>query len=95
MEFVLYQQPECPFCKHFRRLFFKYIPEGKEIVIPDHGSELWMEHELEYVPTVVAYLDGKEVERLPSVKLVGIRKNDWTEWLNMIKDKYGVDRTIK
>ncbi|MFO8051281.1 MAG: thioredoxin family protein [Thermoplasmatota archaeon] len=93
MEFVLYQQPQCPFCKHFRRLFYKHIPGGKEVVIPDHGSELWTQHSIQYVPTVVAYRDGEEVERLSSVELVGIRKNRWLDWLDMIKEKYGVDRT--
>ncbi|MEA3559725.1 MAG: glutaredoxin domain-containing protein [Candidatus Thermoplasmatota archaeon] len=93
MEFILYQQPGCPFCKHFKRLFYKHIPEGKEIEIPDHGSKLWMEHGLEFVPTVVAYQNGKEVERLPSMKLIGIRKSKWIQWLNVIKGKYGIDRT--
>ena len=93
MEFVLYQQASCPFCKHFQRLFYKFIPDGKEVVIPDHGSSLWTEHRIEYVPTVIAYEDGQEVERLDSIRLIGIRKNTWMEWLQMIKDKHGVDRT--
>ncbi|MFW3145341.1 MAG: hypothetical protein ACMUIE_00835 [Thermoplasmatota archaeon] len=93
MEFVLYQQPSCPFCKHFERLFFKHIPDGKVVVIPDHASRLWIEHRLDFVPTVVAYLDGQEVERLGAVKLIGIRKQRWLDWLNEIKERYGVDRT--
>jgi glutaredoxin len=94
MEFVLYQQPSCPFCKHFQRLFHKYIPEGKVVIIPDHECSLWVDHNIDYVPTVIAYQDGKEVERLGATKLVGIRKDKWTEWLRMIKDKYNVDRTV-
>lgn len=94
MEFILYKQTKCPFCKHFNRLFYKHIPEGKEVVIPDHGSELWNKHGIEYVPTVIAYIDGEEVERLPSLKLIGIRKNKWIEWLSMIKEKYDVDMTL-
>jgi glutaredoxin len=93
MEFVLYQQPSCPFCKHFQRLFHKYVPEGREIIIPDHGSPLWIEHKIDFVPTVIAYEDGKEVERLGAVKLVGIRKHQWVKWLQMIKDRYGIDMT--
>lgn len=93
MEFILYQQPSCPFCKHFRRLFYKYIPEGSEVVIPDHGCSLWSEHNIDFVPTVIAYENGKEVERLGAVKLIGIRKDKWMDWLRMINEKYGLDRT--
>ncbi len=93
MEFVLYQQDRCPFCKHFQRLFYKYVPDGSDVRIPDHDSSLWIDHGIDFVPTVIAYQDGKEVERIGAVKLVGIRKNVWMEWLKMIKEKYGVDRT--
>ena len=94
MEFVLYQQPSCPFCKHFQRLFNKYVPDGREVVIPDHGSPLWNEHEIDLVPTVILYDDdGNEVERLGAVKLIGIRKKQWIDWLRMIKERYGIDRT--
>lgn len=92
MEFVLYQQPSCPFCKHFKRLYYKFIPDGKEVVIPSHGSPLWTEHRIDFVPTVIAYEDGHEVERLGAVKLVGIRKDKWIQWLQMMKEKYNVDR---
>lgn len=93
MEFVMYQQDRCPFCKHFRRLYYKHIPDGKEIMIPDHDSSIWIEEGIDFVPTVIAYENGEEVERLGAIKLVGIRKNMWLDWLQMIREKFGVDRT--
>ena len=91
MDFVLYQQPSCPFCKHFRRLFHKHIPEGKEVSIPDHSSPIWLEKKIDFVPTVIAYRDGVEIERIGAVRLVGIRKKMWLDWLEMIGKKYGWD----
>lgn len=82
MRFVLYQMETCPFCKHFKRMFFRDIPGGEEVMLDDHGDPGWVEHQLNYVPTVIAYDDdGNEVSRLESVKLVGIRKSRWTSWL--------------
>jgi len=91
MEFVLYQQPSCPFCKHFERMFKKYVPEGRSVIIPDHGSSLWTQHRIDFVPTVIAYKDGVEVARLGAVRLVGIRKEMWVEWLKKIGSDHGED----
>jgi glutaredoxin len=91
MDLILYQQPSCPFCKHFQRLFYKTIPEGKEVVIPSHSSEIWKEKGINFVPTVIAYKDGKEVDRLSAVKLIGIRKNRWLDWLKKLENDHDID----
>ena len=91
MEFVLYQQPSCPFCKHFERMFKKHIQNGKIVIIPDHGSSMWLEKRIDFVPTVIVYKDGVEVDRLGAVKLIGIRKHAWLEWLEKIRSDHGGD----
>lgn len=95
MEFVLYQQPSCPFCKHFQRLFYKYIPEGKEVVLPNHECEIWTEKNIDFVPTVIAYENGVEVDRLGAKRLIGIRKGPWLKWLKKMKDEYGAQIEVE
>jgi glutaredoxin len=75
----------CPFCKHFRRMFFRDIQDGEEIILDGHEDPGWVELGLNYVPTVIAYNDeGREIDRLESVKLVGIRKDRWVDWLGKL-----------
>lgn len=86
MRFVLYQMESCPFCKHFRRIFYRDHPDGEEIMLDGHQDPEWIELGLNYVPTVIAYDDGgNEIDRLESVKLVGIRKGRWIEWLRKME----------
>lgn len=85
MKLVLYQMEQCPFCKHFRRMFYRDHPEGEEIMLEGHEDPGWIEHSLNYVPTVIAYDDEcNEIDRLESFKLVGIKKNRWKEWLDKL-----------
>jgi hypothetical protein len=82
MKMVLFQMERCPFCKHFRRMFYRDCPNGEELILDGHQDPRWVEYGLEYVPTVVAYdEEGKEIGRIGSVKLVGIKKARWLEWL--------------
>jgi glutaredoxin len=91
MKLVLYQMKECPFCKHFRRMFYRDHPEGEEIMLDGHEDPGWVELGLNYVPTVIAYDDdGNEIKRLESVKLVGIRKDRWKGWI----EEFGIFERI-
>ncbi|MCU0798819.1 MAG: hypothetical protein MUC62_04025 [Candidatus Thermoplasmatota archaeon] len=80
MEFVLYSLENCPFCKHFRRIFLRSVPDGKIVMLDGHSDSIWIEKDLHYVPTVIALEKGKEVDRLEAVKLVGIRYPVWLDW---------------
>ena len=83
MKMVLYQMEKCPFCKHFRRMFYRDVPDGDEVMLDGHEDPGWIDLRLNYVPTVIAYDDdGMEIGRLESVKLVGIRKDRWVEWID-------------
>jgi glutaredoxin len=85
MKLVLYQMEQCPFCKHFRRMFYRDHPDGEEVMLDGHEDPQWIDLGLNYVPTVIAYDDeGKEVDRLESFKLVGIRKDRWLDWLEKL-----------
>ncbi|MCK5773265.1 MAG: hypothetical protein KAH57_05705 [Thermoplasmata archaeon] len=82
MRFVLYQQDSCPFCKHFIRLYKKKFPDGEIITLKDYEDPLWVEKHISFVPTVIAYDDnGREIDRIGAVKMVGIRKGPWQAWL--------------
>ena len=82
MKLVMFQMLDCPFCKHFKRIFYRDVPDGEEVILDGHGDQGWIDHRLDFVPTVIAYDDdGKEISRLSSVKLVGIRKGKLAGWL--------------
>ncbi|MGA1821898.1 MAG: hypothetical protein ACMUIG_05170 [Thermoplasmatota archaeon] len=82
MEFTLYEMEQCPFCKHFRRLFFKTVPEGKNVILKDHHDPGWIDHDLEFVPTVIATENNREISRIVAKGMVGIKKEKWEEWLD-------------
>lgn len=86
MEFVLYSLENCPFCKHFKRLFTNALPDGEIVMMDGHGDGLWIERGIDFVPTVIAYDNGAEVDRISAVKMVGIRYDAWQEWIG----KYGI-----
>ncbi len=88
MEFVLYNMEDCPFCKHFRRIFRNTVPEGKMVILDGHTDPRWIEHRIDFVPTVIAYEDGVEVDRIGSVKMVGIRYERWVEWLKKVMGEH-------
>ncbi len=55
-------------------------------MLDGHQDPGWVELRLNFVPTVIAYDDGgNEIDRLESVKLVGIRKDRWVEWLGKME----------
>jgi len=81
MRFVLYQMETCPFCKHFRRMFFRDVPDGETVMLSGHEDPGWIEYSLDYVPTVIAYdEEGREADRLGAERLVGINRDRWEEW---------------
>jgi glutaredoxin len=87
MKFVLYSLENCPFCKHFRRIFKNTLPDGDIMMLDGHSDNMWIEKNIDFVPTVVAYENGEEVDRISAEKLVGIRYPSWQGWIS----KYGVD----
>ena len=82
MELVLYEMEQCPFCKHFRRIFFKTVPDGKNVILKDHNDPGWIDHKLDFVPTVIATENGREIDRIVARKLIGIKKEKWEDWLD-------------
>ena len=83
MRLVLYHMEQCVFCKHFKRMFDRDVHGGQDILLSGHEDPRWVEMDLNFVPTVIAYDgDGNEISRLEAVKLVGIRKGPWTRWLS-------------
>ena len=87
MDLVMYSMENCPYCKHFRRIFVNSIPDGKIITLDRNDDTEWIERGIEFVPTVVAYEEGKEVDRLSAVSMVGIRYPIWKDWVS----KYGLE----
>jgi hypothetical protein len=63
-------------------MYDRDIKDGEDVLLTGHDDPRWVELGLNYVPTVIAYNDnGDEVSRLESIKLLGIRKGPWVNWM--------------
>lgn len=82
MEYVAYHATWCPFCLAFMEFYRDVIPEGKDIILDSDSDPLWIEKDLEYVPTVIALDDGKEVRRLMAEPGKGISRDMLEEWMS-------------
>jgi len=78
----MYSMEDCPFCKHFARIFKKTLPDARIHMLDRNDGTEWIEKGIEFVPTVVAYENGKEVDRLSAVRMIGIRYGAWQEWVS-------------
>jgi glutaredoxin len=86
MELVMYSMEDCPFCKHFARIFKKSLPDARIHMLDRNDDAEWIEKGIEFVPTVVVYKEGKDIDRISAVRMVGIRYPSWQEWIG----KYGI-----
>ena len=90
MRMIMYQMEQCPFCKHFIRMFKNEVQGGEIVSLDGHNDPRWQKFELNYVPTVIAYdEEGNEASRLESVAMVGIRKDRWHRWLSDLNIEEG------
>ncbi len=72
MRYVLYHATWCPFCKEFAPKFGEMMPEGEEVLLNDQNDPRWVELNIDFVPTVIAYEGDEEVNRLQAVAGLGI-----------------------
>ena len=81
MEYTLYHATWCPFCRQFAPEFKTIIPEGGEYLLDDMEDPLWVELNIEVVPTVIGYEGGKEVSRIEAKPHIGIDPNEFKDWI--------------
>ena len=55
MKYVLYHATWCPFCRAFAPKFRKMLPDGEEVLLDDERDPRWIELNIEFVPTIIAF----------------------------------------
>ncbi len=81
MEYKLYNATWCPFCRVFAPEFKRQLPEGEEYLLDDMEDPLWVDLEIEVVPTVIGYEDGKEISRIEAKPHIGIDFDEFGNWI--------------
>jgi thiol-disulfide isomerase/thioredoxin len=81
MERVVYHATWCPFCLAFMEHYRELEPEGKEKILNNMSDPLWLEKNIDLVPTVIEYEDGKEVRRISARSGVGITREMYETWM--------------
>jgi len=82
MRYVLYHATWCPFCRKFAPKFRSIVPEGEEVLLDDEMDPRWIELNIPFVPTIIAFEGDEEVKRLQAMPNVGITENMLKEFLN-------------
>ncbi|MEM3399894.1 MAG: thioredoxin family protein [Candidatus Micrarchaeia archaeon] len=78
---VLFFAHWCPFCMRFLPVFRSAVGsseswEGLLVAIDEDENPLWEKYKIECVPTVLLFVDGKEIRRLSAIPGVGISEKD-------------------
>lgn len=86
---ILFCASWCPFCRQFFPVFdnasSKFgFDKILRVYIDDDDNKLWEEYELEAVPTVAVFRNGKVARRLDSRLGFGLNENDFVRWLQRI-----------
>jgi thiol-disulfide isomerase/thioredoxin len=81
MEYICYHASWCPFCRSFIGQFRELVDGGKDILLDDEGDPLWIEKDIELVPTIIEMNNGEERRRLVSKPGMGITREMLLNWL--------------
>ena len=77
---VMFRADWCPFCRKFRPVFGSYDGKAKvrmaEAVVNEDDNPMWDRFNVQVVPTLVAFKNGKEVARKDGVAGVGLNEGD-------------------
>ena len=76
---VLFYATWCPFCSSFKSSFESSSLQGVRklcVVIDEDENPLWERFDIEAVPTMIAFFNGKIIARKDAKKGVGLTKMD-------------------
>lgn len=78
---VLFHASWCPFCRSYKPTFDEESASltGREPIdalIDDESNPLWLKYNIEIVPTVIFFEDGKVVKRLDGKPGAGLRRGE-------------------
>ncbi|MEE9586192.1 MAG: thioredoxin family protein [Nitrososphaerales archaeon] len=85
---TLFYATYCPFARSFDPVFEEYSrdPEYEfaKVDITDDDNPLWERYNIEAVPTLIAFKDGKEIGRKDAALGVGLSEEDLKDLLQEI-----------
>jgi len=86
--FIFFNMLRCPFCIRFKPIFDKYSKSEKgafaEAIIDDYENPLWDKYNIEYVPTVILFKDGKQIARKDSKSMIGLSEADMKDIITYV-----------
>lgn len=82
MRYVLYHATWCPFCRAFAPKYRKMLSEGEEVLLDDESDPRWIELNIEFVPTVIAFEGEQEVRRIQAAPRVGITEQMFVDFIS-------------
>jgi thioredoxin len=82
---VLFYATWCPYCSNFKPTFESAKIDAMKMgsIIDEDENPLWDKFQIEAVPTMIAFRDGKIISRKDAKKNVGLTKIDMD---SIIKD---------
>ncbi len=87
---VLFYASWCPYCVHFVPLFDKKIVEFNfekviHVLLDDYNNPLWDDYDIEAVPTIIFFENGKVSKRLDGKSGLGLNQKQLNVWLEQFK----------
>ena len=76
---VLFYASWCPYCANFKPSFeAANVPSARKIgsLIDEDENPLWDRFDIQAVPTMIAFENGKIIARMDAKKHVGLTKSD-------------------
>jgi len=82
---VLFWASWCPFSNSFKQIFDRFARESDlrfvSVDIADEETSLWEEYDLEIVPTIILFQEGKPTVRRDGVPGVGLSERDLLQFV--------------
>jgi len=89
---VMFYATYCGFCKAFAPIFEEYSLDYDFIFaksdLTDDDNSLWNIYNIESVPTIIAFKQGKAVARRDAVRSIGLNEDDIKTFIQEIQNNF-------
>jgi thioredoxin-related protein len=86
---ALFSSSRCPFCQRFAKIFDTHIASCPvdlivHVNMDDFNGPLWDEYNVDAIPTLIFFENGKIKNRLDAGSGVGLTEERFTQWIKTI-----------
>lgn len=85
---TMFHATYCPFCKRFEPIFENTSQNNNQsfvkVDITDDNNPLWEKYNVDAVPTIIAFKEGKEIGRRNAAPGIGLEESDLLNLINEI-----------